>query len=433
MTRHPIRAGNSRNLRIVEMLVALALVACCSAPPANGANQIAGSVRNQTLGRPAAADEVILLQVDQKISEVARAKTDARGAFAFKVQNSGKPYLVRVLHQNVNYDQQASAGDTLSIDVYDAAPQVRGITASIEILRTGTNGKLLHVSDMVEIQNQSSPPLTRTGARTFEVYLPRNAKLDSVFAAGPGKIGEQISAVPVPGDPGHYTVNFPLRPGATRFAFNYDLPYDGHAQFQTKHDYPLQQLAVMIPPTMTFSSSSPAFQPLAAGNSRYNVQAANQLAAGEGPAFEISGAGTLPALKDPSQTQTAASLAIAPAPAVSAPRRDVALASVTAVASAAQSGTPSQPLLLAILTAVLVAVCAILMWRVSKTRQPASARSSPRRNEQRPQPTILLEGLKKELFQLEEDKQSGAISGTEYASTRQALDETVKRALAKAG
>jgi len=70
---------------------------------------------------------------------------------------------------------------------------------------------LLHVSDMVEIKNESSPPLTEAGERTFEVYLPANAKIDSVLAAGPGEMGVMISAVPVPDEPGHYAVNFPLR------------------------------------------------------------------------------------------------------------------------------------------------------------------------------------------------------------------------------
>jgi hypothetical protein len=44
-----------------------------------------------------------------------------------------------------------------------------------------------------------------------------------------------------------------------------------------------------------------------------------------------------------------------------------------------------------------------------------------------------LEGLKEELFQLEGDRLLGSISGEEYASTRKALENTIKRAAAKAG
>jgi len=94
-------------------------------------------------------------------------------------------------------------------------------------------------------------------------------------------------------------MNFPLRPGATKFGFNYDVPYDGHATFHTKSVYPLQQLTVMIPPTMNFASRSHAFRVLRAGNNSYQVEIANRVKAGEGPGFEISGAGPLPALQPP--------------------------------------------------------------------------------------------------------------------------------------
>jgi len=291
-----------RGFCLQRLLTVLALLACCSTA-ALGANNITGSVRNQSRDEPAAGDAVILLRLDRGMQEEARAKTDTHGAFAFSVQYPDKPYLVRVVHHGVSYDQQASAGDVLSIQVFDAARRVRGVTGSIEILRAGTNGNLLHVSDLYEIRNESNQPLTHAGERTFEAYLPAKAKISSVLAAGPGEIGVVISATPVPGEPGHYAVSFPLRPGATKLAFNYDLPYDGHAAFQTRHAYSLQQLAVMIPPTMKFSSRSAAFEALAIDNSRYQVRAANQLKAGEGPEFEVSGTGALPPLRDQAESQ----------------------------------------------------------------------------------------------------------------------------------
>lgn len=91
------------------------------------------------------------------------------------------------------------------------------------------------------------------------------------MAAGSGKIGVLIAASAVAGEPGHDTVSFPLRPGSTKFAFSYDVPYDGHAAFRPRLAYPLRQLAVMIPPTMKFTSRSTAFQLLPTGNNDYQV------------------------------------------------------------------------------------------------------------------------------------------------------------------
>lgn len=370
-----------------RMLSVVALLACFSTA-AMGANNITGSVRNQSRGGPAAGDDVILARLDIGMQEEARAKTNSQGAFNLNVQYPDKPYLVRVFHQGVSYDQPASAGQALIIQVFDAATHVQRITGTIEILRTGTVGDLLHVSDMVEIKNESSPPLTQAGERTFEVYLPANAKIDSVLAAGPGKMSVIISAAPVPGDPGHYVVNFPLRPGATKFAFNYDLPYRGHAAFQTRHAYPLQQMAVMIPATMKFSSRSPAFKILLVGNSRYQVQAANRLQAGEGPGFEVSGTGALPSLGDQSKAQAWSQSPAVPNRVVSVPGRG-ALHSLTNIDTRLkQTQPPSQSLVLGGVTSILFAACVLLVWRARKARSFSVAQTvGPRpRQGNRPQP-----------------------------------------------
>ena len=45
--------------------------------------------------------------------------------------------------------------------------------------------------------------------------------------------------------------------------------------------------------------------------------------------------------------------------------------------------------------------------------------------------TILLEAMKEEFFQLEVDRQQGKVSEEEYAKAKAALDETMRRALAR--
>ncbi len=377
----------AKRLCMRRFIAALALLGCLSTA-ARGANNITGSVRNQSRGEPAAGDEVILARLDAGMQEEARAKTDSQGAFTLNVQYPDKPHLVRVFHQGVSYDQQASAGQALTIQVFDAATYVVGITGTIEILRAGTVRNLLHVSDMVEIKNESSPPLTQAGERTFEVYLPASAKIDSVLAAGPEKMSMMISAALVPGQPGHYTVNFPLRPGATKFAFNYDLPYDGHVAFHPKFAFPVQQLAVMISPTMKFSSSSPAFKILATGNSRYQVHAASRVKAGVGPEFEVSGTGAFPTLGDQAESPARSQSPAETNRVVSAPGRGALPSLANIDTRLKQTQPPSQSLVLAGLTSVLLATSVLLVWRARKTRSFSAAQTvAPRpRQGDRPQP-----------------------------------------------
>jgi hypothetical protein len=401
---------------------------------------ITGVARNQTRGQFAIGDEVILLRLDQArpnqdMQEEARTKTDSQGSFTLKVRFPDKLHLLRVVYQGVNYDQRVSVGGVVSVDVFDAASKVPGVSGGMEIIRAGTNENLLHVSDLVEIRNDSSPPRTQAGARTFEVYLPPHAKVDSVLAAGPGKIGMLISAVSVPGEPGHYAVSFPLRPGATKFAFNYDLPYDGHVTFRTRSAYPLQQLAVMIPTTMKFGSRSPAFHILPAGNSSYQVEAVNRVKAGMGPEFEILGIGALPELQV--QALPKPPVVALPTPAISAPDRSRAQDQrPNAIAAASATGLAARSSRMyswgfAAGTVLVLGSCIFLLWR--QERQSATAITGITGKSERSGQTLVstVDVLKQELFRLEVDRSQGAISGEEYDSAKQALKRTVGRALAR--
>jgi hypothetical protein len=417
------------------LLIFAGLIAARSAI-ALAADTIAGVVENQTRGQLVAGDEVILLRMSQDHrnqgpQEEARTHTDSQGSFTLRVRYPGAPHLLRVIHQGVNYDQQASVGDAVSIDVFDAAAKVRGITGRIEIIRVGSNGNLLHVSDMIEIRNDSSPPLTQAGDRTFEVYLSAHAKVDSVLAAGRQKIGAILSATPVPGEAGHYAVNFPLQPGATKFAFNYDLPYAGRAAFHPKSMYPLQQLAVMIPPTMKFTSLSPGFQTLLTGNDRYRVEAANDVKAGEGPDFEISGVGAIPALQ--SQVQAPAT-----APATAVPSHEPSAPDASRSGPASDFSVSSLQLrwwLLGVSAVLLLAACGLLLGHRHRRKQRLSANvmtTTLKNAEQHDQTSpSWIEALKEEFVQLELDRLHGALSGEEYTSAKKALENTVKRALAR--
>ena len=348
------------------------------------------------------------------MQEEARTKTDSQGSFTLPVRYPDVPHLVRVVHERINYNRQASVGDGISVDVFDAAARVQGITGTIEIVRIGSIGNSLHVSDMIEVKNDSSPPVIQSGERTFEVYLPAQAKIDSVIAAysatSSGKAAVLISAAPVHGEPGHYAVNFPLQPGATKFAFNYDMPYDGHAAFRPRSMYPLQQLAVMIPPTMRFNSSSPGFLALHTGNERYQVEAANMVEAGAGPQFEISGVGALPALQ--AQTQ-------------SPPKSPVAAQPIAALPFRARARSKQWWVLST--SAVILGACGFLLWRRHRGSNERTTAVQKAGHCMETTPPVV-EVFRAELRQLDIDWSLGAITRKEYAAAKQALEETVARA-----
>src|SRR5258708_37874889 len=143
--------------------------------------------------------------------------------------------------------------------------------------------------------------------------------------------------------------------------------------------------------TIKFWSSSPAFEILATGNSRYQVRAANQFRAGQGPEFEVSGTGMLPPLGDQAKSQPRSHSPAPPNPTQSALGR-AALPSLASIDSRSKpTQPPSQSLVLGGVTSVLLAACALLVWRARKARNFSSAQTvAPRaRQGNRPQPETL--------------------------------------------
>src|SRR6266704_92041 len=290
LVTHAILWGPSNVLSAFRSVLLVAN--CLLVVPAFAADTVTGTVRNQTTARPSAGNDVILLRLAEGMQEEARTKTDAQGAFLLTTGVAEGRYMIRVLHQGVNYDQAVTGDVPLEIKVFNAVPRIGGLNGSIGIVRMESDGNVLKVAEMYAITNASTPPVTQSGPRNFEMFLPENAEFDSVEAKGPEGIWTNVPPVAVPAQPGHYIVNFPLRPGDTLFKFAYHLPYLGAAAFHLKLAYPIKRFAVMHPPSMSFKASRPeAFTNPGITKGLQVEQAVTKTFVSQVPVFEISGTG----------------------------------------------------------------------------------------------------------------------------------------------
>jgi hypothetical protein len=81
--------------RLPAMRAILVMALLTSFPPAVLASDIvAGVVRNQTRGQPAAGDEVILIRFDGGMQAEARTKTDQQGVFTLSLLHPEKYHLL---------------------------------------------------------------------------------------------------------------------------------------------------------------------------------------------------------------------------------------------------------------------------------------------------------------------------------------------------
>ncbi len=440
---------NKQPALIILLLFALASFAA--------AQNITGTVTNGTTGKPAAGVDVTLLALSQGMQEVGSAHTDAQGHFSFPAPKDPQaPHMVRATYGGVGYFPQAGPlmpGATIAaLTVYDSAKKIDGLSQTVEVNRLQSDGKQLDGIVLYALTNQSQPPRTLANDKgTFEIVLPAAAELESAQAKGPG--GQPIATQPTPGsEKNHYFLSYPLRPGETQFQIAYHMPYSGEATFSPKALRDIQHFVVMTPKSMTFTPKDPqGFQSMKDAQS--TIMVATNVKSGQELGFRIAGTGTFPA--DDQQGGQAAP----PDAAGGGAMAGGAGGSQAAAADNRPGGGLGAPIdapdplhdyrvyILGAFALVLVMGGFYVISR-SNRPQPATAGAAasqlaadnlvyddasdiPAPLPRQDRNSLLLEAMKEELFQLEIDRQQGKLSPEEYAKAKSALDETIKRALAR--
>jgi hypothetical protein len=430
------------------------------------AQTLTGTVKNSTTGKPAAGDDVILLSLGQGMEEAGRTKTDAKGNFSLKLDNAQGPHLVRVVHQDVTYHRMAPPGTTsVEVEVYDVAKKIDGLEVVADIMRVQVEQGSLEIMRAFAVQNTSKPPRTQMNEHNLEFYVPEGAQIieGSAMTAN----GQPVNSAPVPEDDKktRYAFLFPLRPGTTQFQVAYQLPYTGSANIDPKSIYPLQHFVAIVPKSIQFSAA-PGTDYKSMNDPQQadaNVQVASGAQVGQTLAFKISGEGTLQARNEgagapsegpspPSDSRPGGGLG----PPIDAPDPlqkyrwyilgGFAVALVIGgvfVASRQQAANRAARSIGKSLTSAedeedyeAPEAPALREVRVKEVRASEVRSNDGRSGELRPQPdgprgsaSMLLEGLKEELFQLEVEHKQGRISQQEYEKAKSAMDHTLERAL----
>jgi hypothetical protein len=248
------------------------------------------------------------------MKETARMTANVRGQFSLPVIDPQANYVVRVIHHSVPYHRIMEAGEKrLTVEVFDVARQIDGVSAIMDVQRFEATSAELEVKQLITVRNESQPPRTLLNDRPFEIQLPPEARVKSGLVQV--EDGQPLKQNPLAGEQkGQYYFVFPIRPGDTRFAIVYRLPYSGEALIEPKIRNPLERLVVMLPKTMKFEPKvAGTFQPML-GTTPDNVQGTVPLRADQVVAFRISGTGMLEELEGRRQETQARKPDSAPRP-----------------------------------------------------------------------------------------------------------------------
>ena len=409
---------------------------------------VSGTVTDKSTGKPVAGDKVELVDVQAGMSAVATATTDGSGKYTLNKPGNG-PYLVRVTHQGSPYFIAAPENGPGDIPVYDAAPNVSGLSIEADVFEIEAENGQLRVLERYLVRNSSSPPRTQYNpSHGFEVVLPADAVIEGSQAKRPTGMFTSTPIKPA-GSKNHYMFDFPVQPDEgekeTEFQISYHVPYaSGKYTFKPEVLMKADAVAFLLPKSIAFTG--PGFQSVPQDPNLQTLLARN-VQPGQELTMTISGNGSLPREDQGQPTgQGAGATPTGPGGGIGQP-----------------IGTPD-PLskykwwILGAMFLGLSAVAGFLLRRPAGTPAVAEAipvqghvPQAPRRAATQvsapvahasPTPAPLSYGshnatllavLKEEMFAIESEKLSGTLSAKEYSEQKTALETVLRRALKKQG
>jgi hypothetical protein len=279
-------------------IVAVLLVSLASTVATSHAFTIRGSVKNGTTGATNVSARVVAIQPSAGMQEVASTQA-SDGKYVLENLPDGAPFLLlRAEFDGVTYNTPVTpdgSTQTIDIEVFEATSSWDGVKIEVPHLAVARQGDALHIQQLFEIKNETSPARTVAGKDgPFTLYLPSDMdSLNECYASA----GEMpLKRIPIPtGTKDIYGIDYPIRPGVTRIGVAYSVPY-ATGSYSVKLRFPhgvAHMMVFAVDSTMQVTSSTHQFanQESVHGMSAYalhNVAANGEVAlnfTGGDPAF----------------------------------------------------------------------------------------------------------------------------------------------------
>ena len=218
----------NRLLRAGLALLAFAPLALCA---------VDGTVINRTTGQPASSAIVSLVQPGQGgMQTLASVKAGADGKFKFDKDTQG-PTLLQAFYAGVIYTKVVMPGAPatgIEVDVFDSTekPAVAKVAQHFIVLQPASSE--MAVSEGILYQNDSQLTYNDIKNGSFRFYLPPEAKGQvNVTINAPGGMPIQRPAEKTKQE-NVYKVDYPIKPGETRFDLNYSVPVTKPMTFSSR-------------------------------------------------------------------------------------------------------------------------------------------------------------------------------------------------------
>jgi len=234
----------------------------------------------------------------------ADAISAANGSFHFTItKNASSPHwLLRAIHQGVNYNLSVTPDQDLSqpvtITIYETTQSSAGIEVSLPLMLAQASGNLLYVQQQYLLDNTSTPKktLARTDG-TFSFDTPARELLSELSVSVVGLAGIPLPQEPTPRPEGGYHISYPMKPGLNEIRVSYKVNYPSDQRdFSHRLFYATGSTKVLILPA-SLQVSGPSMQ--SAGSDSRTQAAVYQFSpAGRAPVLQFKVAGMAPVVSD---------------------------------------------------------------------------------------------------------------------------------------
>jgi hypothetical protein len=221
----------SASLRLCGAIILLAAQASAA---------ITGTVINKTTGRPQSGATVALNKLGQQlgIEMIDQAKSGLDGTFTINQDIAGPtPYLIRTAYDGVTYNHMLPPGSSttgLTIEVYNASKQPGETKVSKHMVLFQPSGGQMTVNETYLFENAGQTAWNDPGTGTLHFFLPLSAAGKvTAEVTGPGSmpIGAPTAKT---AKADVFEVDYPVKPGETRFDLTYQVPYTEGAPYDGK-------------------------------------------------------------------------------------------------------------------------------------------------------------------------------------------------------
>jgi hypothetical protein len=187
-----------------------------------------GVIVNGTTGRPQPDTLVMLIQPTQAgMQTLGTTKSDAQGKFSFDNNDAAGPRLIQAVFQGVQYNKMVPPGmpsNGVQIPVFASTNKAGTAKETQHFIVLQPGEKEMTVSE--GLLYVGDPNLTYYDAVNGSVrfYVPPEAKAPETVTVNPA------GGMPIPRpalktkQPNIYKIDYPVRPGETRFDLNYTVP-----------------------------------------------------------------------------------------------------------------------------------------------------------------------------------------------------------------